>query len=198
MSFNQDKQEGSTVEIIDDQNKLRAFWDRLGDLSRINVTAPIDLDTSSIITTQNAEADKIGGIKGKPATEIKAVGLERGKLVAVKNRGGANDQWEWFHLFAIKKDGRFATELPITNSPLEVEFDKPPIVLYPDERSGSIKIEKNPNGFVVKKSTLDNDPSLNKDRDDGYLICREDETEFYSLDSKIFQDALRLEKEVGK
>lgn len=190
--------EAPVVEILDDQNKLRALWDKLSGLSRINVSAPIDFDTSSIVTAQDAEADKIGGIKGKPATEIRAVGLERGKLVAVKNRGGANDQWEWFHLFTNKKDGRFATELPITNSPLEVEFDKPPIVLYPNERLGSIKIEKNPNGFVVKRSTLDSDPSLNKDRDEGYLICREGETQFYSLDPKTFQDALRLEKETKK
>lgn len=175
----------TSVEINNNQPKLRRLWQKLTGQPKISISTPVDLETTGLLKEEDID-------------DIPVSGLEEGKLIVTKVSGGYNNQWETIHLLKLKKTGRLGVEYLNDESVLAVDFDEAPIVVYPDNASiKTLRIEKNPDSIKISKSNSRSDPALNEDGDESFLILRKDSTRFYNLDNKAFEEAIELDKEIN-
>lgn len=184
-----------SIEIIDDQSRLSDLWNALNGLRKIKISAPIDISTTSMISPKDAKMSSVGGVE----SEVRVSGLEEGKLIVLKRTSGIDKQWTDIHLLQLKRDSRFMTETPLTNSAIALGWTGNEVVVYPDdEKFRTVRIQKTPVGFKIDFSSHRHDPAYTKDGGESAIICGLDGTDFLTLDNSTAKRAFNLAKEFEK
>lgn len=161
-------------ETLIHQSELINLWRKLEEQKRISISRTVNI-------TDGNEMDVKGfrGI-GRVVTQYeKAVGLDKGMLLAVKQKYKPA-KWQAYDIFALKEDGRFGTE-----------FEDNPIILYADTENkvlpNPIRLETIPLGYRIKWVPEGHNGQYFYDRFSNkyYKRYMQDEVEYVELDEEI-------------
>lgn len=168
-----------TPELSEHQSVLQKLWQvlerlpkvRTSEIIEIPSTLPVPFNTQSIF-----EDGKTPGVEGRLVKEEKVVGLEKGKLVAVKR---FRSQPKSYDLLCLDADARYGTEFPL--KPVIVTHDTNNLTL-----PVSIRVEEWPFGLKIHWGSSNGD----------WRAYHQEGTAYYELSEEVANQANEICKSI--